>query len=46
MDVNVSCNFSMDTVVNDDHIVMADVIAIVVCWQMLCLGFVTDVMAT
>ena len=28
----------MDTVGNGNHTVMADGVAIVLCWQMLCLG--------
>ena len=36
----------MDSVVNGNLIVMADVVAIALCWQMLCLGFVADVIAT
>ena len=35
--VGVSCNF-MDTVVNGNHIVKADVITIMLYRQMLCLG--------
>ena len=39
-----------DTVVNANHIAMADVVTIdvvtiVLCWQMLCLRFVADLIA-
>ena len=36
----------MDTAVNSNHIVMADIVTIALCWQMLCLGYVTDVITT
>ena len=36
----------MDTVVNSNCIVMVDAVAITSCWQMLCLGFVADVITT
>ena len=36
----------MNTVINGNHTVMADVIAIALCWQMLCFGFVADVIVT
>ena len=45
MGVNVSCSF-LWTLVNGDHIVMADAVAIALCWQMLCLRFAADVIAT
>ena len=36
----------MDTVVNGNHIVMVDVVAITLCWQKLCLEFMADVPTT
>ena len=36
----------MDAVVNSNHIVMANSVPIALCWQMLCLGFVADVIAS
>ena len=35
MGVSVLFSF-VDTVVNSNHIVMADIVAIALCWKMLC----------